>query len=77
MLVVFTDNKGKESQMQKRYAEILQKLKRGTFQEIQTAPAVQNPELEELPKLRAEADALGIEYHHRAGVAKLRELLGK
>lgn len=77
MQVVFTDNNGKQKRMQRRYAEILQNLKRGTFQELTPAPAAENPEVEELKRLRAEADSLGIEYHHRAGPAKLRELLGK
>jgi len=31
--------------------------------------------VDELSALRAEADKRGIKYHHRAGVAKLRELL--
>lgn len=30
---------------------------------------------DELEALKAEADKRGIKYHHRAGVAKLRELL--
>jgi hypothetical protein len=30
---------------------------------------------DELAALKAEADKRGIKYHHRAGVAKLRELL--
>lgn len=30
---------------------------------------------DELEALKAEADRRGIKYHHRAGVAKLRELL--
>lgn len=32
-------------------------------------------EVDELETLKAEADRRGIKYHHRAGVAKLRELL--
>jgi hypothetical protein len=31
--------------------------------------------VDELSALKAEADRRGIKYHHRAGVAKLRELL--
>lgn len=31
--------------------------------------------VDELEALKAEADKRGIAYHHRAGVAKLRELL--
>ena len=31
--------------------------------------------LDEADRLRAELDKRGIKYHHRAGVAKLRELL--
>lgn len=31
--------------------------------------------MSEVDKLRAELDSRGISYHHRAGVAKLRELL--
>lgn len=31
--------------------------------------------IDELSALKAEADRRGIKYHHRAGVAKLRELL--
>lgn len=30
---------------------------------------------DDLESLKAQADARGIKYHHRAGVAKLRELL--
>ena len=33
------------------------------------------PVLDEADRLRAELDKRGIKYHHRAGVAKLRELL--
>lgn len=36
-----------------------------------TVPVVDD----ELEALKAEADRRGIKYHHRAGVAKLRELL--
>lgn len=33
------------------------------------------PKHSEVDALKAEADKRGIKYHHRAGVAKLRELL--
>lgn len=89
MLVVFQYNNGKEAQMQEHYAKILQKLKRGTYRALSPAapaPIAKGEESEtpptesdtdELEQLRAEADEKGIEYHHRAGPAKLRELLGK
>lgn len=35
----------------------------------------EEPALDEADRLRAELDKRGIKYHHRAGVAKLRELL--
>ena len=39
------------------------------------APAPAPTVDDELEALKAEADRRGIKYHHRAGVAKLRELL--
>jgi hypothetical protein len=75
MQVSFKHKNGRVSQMTKRYAEILTKLGRGTYSEIiESPPLYSDPGIEEL---RAEADRLGIAYHHRAGAAKLRELLGK
>jgi hypothetical protein len=43
--------------------------------ELRAAPASQPTEDEEVRRLRAELDKRDIKYHHRAGVAKLRELL--
>jgi hypothetical protein len=41
----------------------------------QTREMRAEPVLDEADRLRAELDKRGIKYHHRAGVAKLRELL--
>lgn len=41
------------------------------------APNVGVVESEELEDLRAKARERGIQFHHRAGVAKLRELLSE
>lgn len=41
--------------------------------EMRAEPAKAEPD--EADALRAELDKRGIKYHHRAGVAKLRELL--
>ena len=43
--------------------------------ELRAAPASKPTEDEEVKRLRAELDKRDIKYHHRAGVAKLRELL--
>ncbi len=42
--------------------------------ELRAAPS-RPTEADELEALRAELDKRGIKYHHRAGAAKLRELL--
>jgi len=76
MQVVFNYNNGRTSQMQERYAKILKKLGRGTYGPVEVEQA-QPIEVLEVEQLRAEADRRGIEYHHRAGAAKLRELLGE
>jgi len=76
MQVVFNHKNGRASQMQKRYAVILQKLGKGTFAELAAPlpPAANEPTIEEL---REEADRRGIGYHHRTGFARLREMLGR
>lgn len=76
MNVVFSHKNGRQEQMAKRYAEILQKLGRGTYSEIANKKT-QIEDVNDIEHLRAEADRLGIEYHHRTGLAKLRELLGR
>lgn len=44
--------------------------------ELRAEPPAPVPAVDdELEALKAEADRRGIKYHHRAGVAKLRELL--
>ena len=43
----------------------------------QVSIAAPIPIQDELAVLKAQADARGIAYHHRAGVAKLRELLAQ
>jgi len=43
--------------------------------ELRAAPEAKPSEDDEVVTLRAELDKRGIKYHHRAGVAKLRELL--
>lgn len=76
MHVVFTYNNGRTSQMTERYAKVLEKLGRGTYSEMDSKKVQQN-EVPEVEQLRAEAEKRGIPYHHRAGIAKLRELLGE
>jgi hypothetical protein len=76
MHVVFLYNNGKTAQMTERYAKVLAKLGRGTYSELDTEKKPSN-ELPEVEQLRAEAEKRGIAYHHRAGIAKLRELLGE
>lgn len=41
------------------------------------AKTVEAPKGDRLAELKAEADEKGIKYHHKAGVAKLEELLGE
>lgn len=43
--------------------------------EMRAAPEAKPSEDDEVSALRAELDKRGVKYHHRAGVAKLRELL--
>jgi len=76
MQVVFTHKDGRTSQMQKRYAVILQKLGKGTYSElgVKQPPVSDEPTIDEL---RAEADRMGLEVHHRTGYARLRELVGR
>jgi hypothetical protein len=76
MQVVFNHKDGRTSQMHRRYAVILKNLGKGTFSEVIT-PKTQPSEELEIELLRAEADERGIEYHHRTGPVKLRELLGR
>ncbi len=88
MKVDFTYRNGRVREMQEKHADILQKIGKGTYQtrelraagnrqwEAEALPIRQSPaELDEVDALRAELDRRGIKYHHRAGVAKLRELL--
>lgn len=72
---------GREEMMSRRFADILSKMGRVTYQtrDMQAEPArpePAKPATDEAAQLRAELDKRGIKYHHRAGVAKLRELLG-
>lgn len=72
---------GREEMMPRRFADILAKMGRVTYQTrdmqaepVRSASAEATKEIE-ADNLRAELDNRGIKYHHRAGVAKLRELL--
>lgn len=73
---------GKRKQFPERVAKVL--LARGLAREpmgyqtreLRAEPPKVAPVVDdELEALKAEADRRGIKYHHRAGVAKLRELL--
>jgi len=75
MHVVFKYNNGRTAQMTERYAKVLEKLGRGTYSELGTEKNLSS-DFSEVEQLRAEAEKRGISYHHRAGIAKLRELLG-
>lgn len=74
MHVVFSYNNGKTAQMTERYAKVLAKLGRGHYSELD-ADKNRSHDVNEIEQLRAEATKRGIEYHHRTGIAKLRELL--
>lgn len=70
---------GKVKQFPEPVAKVLVARGLGAYQtrELRAAPAsVPAPAKDnELEALKAEADKRGIKYHHRAGVARLRELL--
>ena len=44
---------------------------------VKETKVVEAPKDDRLAELKAEADEKGIKYHHKAGVAKLEELLGE
>lgn len=89
MKVIFEHKSGRREPMQRRYAEVLQKLGRGTYmaRDMQAAPVAIAPEpapalspagdLDDLDvdALRAIADERGIKVHHRAGADKIRAAL--
>ena len=73
MKVELTLKNGKTRAFHPMVAKVLEA--RGMGYQTREVRAVVVQESDELAKLKSEADRRGIKYHHRAGVAKLRELL--
>lgn len=73
MKVIFTHKNGREQPMQRRYADILQKLKLGTYM-TRDMRAEQRRTDEELTELRAQyQDVVGKRPYHGWGAEELRE----
>jgi len=73
MKVIFQHKSGRKRPMQRRYADILQKLGRGTYM-TRDMRAEQRRTDEELNELRAQyQDVVGKRPYHGWGVEELRE----
>ena len=73
---------GRREKVESAIADFLEANKAGRRIVEAAAPVYQTRAMQaqtpsEIDTLRAALDARGIKYHHRAGVDKLRELLGE
>lgn len=76
MKVELTLKNGKTRAFHPMVAKVLERRGLGyQTREMRPEPVQVKREDDEIDSLKAEADRRGIKYHHRAGVAKLRELL--
>lgn len=73
MKVELTLKNGKTRTFHPQVAKVLER--KGLGYQTREMRAEKKPALDDVEALKAEADRRGIKYHHRAGVAKLRELL--
>ena len=73
MQVDFTHKNGKVQPMQKRFAEILRKLGRGTYEtRMLTAATPGDLESLDVDALHAIAKRMDLKVHHKAGADKVR-----
>ncbi len=80
---IFLENSGaaaaaeREAAKDRQIADMAERMEAmEALLEQATRPAAE-PESDEVTELRSQLDAKGIPYHHKAGAAKLRELLGQ
>ena len=73
MQVNFTHKNGKVQRMQKRFADILQKLGRGTYEtRMLTAAPLDDLESLDVDALHFLAKQMDLKVHHKAGADKVR-----
>lgn len=76
MQVNFTHKNGKVQPMQKRFAEILRKLGRGTYEtRMLTAAPLDDLESLDADALHALAKQMDLKVHHKAGAEKVRAVI--
>jgi hypothetical protein len=86
--IKFVHKSGREELMHRRFADVLQKLGRGSYmtRHLTAAPATQ-PSIPRVPRLSDELDSMdaeslhalakvrGVKVHHNAGAEKVRQAI--